>query len=68
MASKDLKPGTRLRYRLGGQSVVTLERRKRAEDDHHGLPFNPGWWLADNRGGLADYVIDDEHSAWEVID
>lgn len=68
MESKDLTPGTKLRYLPDG-SVVVLDRRKSAGDRDYGydLPFWPGWWLRGDRGGLADMVIDKEDGAWEVI-
>lgn len=65
--SADLKPGTRLRWR-DTNDVVTLSHRK-AESDRPdtSLPFHPGWWLADDRGGLADFVIDAEDSDWHIV-
>lgn len=68
--SADLAPGTRLRW-TGPHSdnrpdIAVLERRKKPGDDHHNLPFRPGWWV-EGGGGLADYVIDAADSKWEVI-
>lgn len=63
--SEDLQPGTRLRHRDG--KIVTLGRRKTPPDDQHGLPYWPGWWLRDESGGLADFVIDHEDSDWTVL-
>lgn len=69
--SADLAPGTVVRWR--GTSDAVLERRKDPDDRAgadwgFGLPFFPGWWLADNRGGLADFVIDDpERFGWEIV-
>ena len=56
MSSRDLKPGVVLRWCAG--KSVTLKDRK-ADDS--------GWWLEDNQGGLADFVIDDEGGAWKVV-
>jgi hypothetical protein len=65
--SAQLEPGTRLRYGLVGE-IVTLDRRKTPDDDHHGLPFHPGWWLRGrNAGGLADFVLDADDSCWKVV-
>jgi hypothetical protein len=63
--SVNLKPGDRLRHSSG--SVVTIRRRKSADDDHHGLSFRPGWWLVEG-GGLADFVFDDSPGEWTLID
>lgn len=68
--SSELTPGTRLRWTgprtQGVGNVAILERRKQHTDNHHGLPFHPGWWV-EGGGGLADFVIDAEDSNWEVI-
>lgn len=64
--SKDLKPGMRLRWR--GSSIVTLARRKDPDEPGRSIPFHSGWWLADSRGGLADFVIDAENGEWEILD
>ena len=64
MASNELRPGTQLRHRDG--AMVTLDRRKTAGDNHHGLPFIPGWWVRES-GGLADVVIDAEDGQWTVV-
>lgn len=47
-------------------AVAVLERRKRPSDDHHGLPYMPGWWI-EGGGGLADVAIDDADSQWEIL-
>jgi hypothetical protein len=65
--SADLQPGTKLRYR-NTPEIVVLDRRKTPEDDRYRLPFHPGWWLAGTTSGLADFVIDDPDSGWEVIE
>lgn len=66
MKSADLRPGTRVRHKSG--SIVTLSHRKKPSAYPHDLPFHPGWWLVDNRGGLADYAIDNENEDWTVLD
>lgn len=66
--SADLKPGARLQHANG--EIVTLDRRKTRDEDHHGIPYWPGWWLRDGAGGIADFVIDggdDEPSDWTVL-
>lgn len=57
----DLQPGMQLRYKDG--TVVTLDRRKDFSRDGW-----PGWWLRDNAGGLADFVLDDPDSGWTVVE
>ena len=67
MRSADLPPGTRVKHRASG-SIAVLARRKN-RDEHSlllSVPFWPGWWLRDNRGGLADHVIDG--GDWEVLE
>lgn len=70
IASKDLTPGSKVRY--GPRSKpVTLGRRKVIEDyDERDRPhFHPGWWIEGEEGrrGLADFVIDDPESPWEPV-
>lgn len=69
--SKDLMPGTRLRWAgmdaVGRTPFAVLQHRKMPDEDHHGIPYQPGWWC-EGGGGLADYVIDAEHSQWEIIE
>lgn len=68
--SSEMQPGTVLRYRppqaskrfLHGTREVTLHRRKKMSESIH-----PGWWLTDG-SGLADFVIDEEGSDWELVD
>lgn len=56
--ARTLTPGTRVCWR--GVDTVILSERK-ADDT--------GWWLADNRGGLADRVLNGDiaDSGWEVL-
>lgn len=66
--SIDLQPGTTLRWMgTSGSDNIVLDRRKRYDDDHHGLPYKPGWWIV-NGGGLVDTAIDEEGSKWEIVD
>lgn len=69
--SRDLKPGTKLRWTgspsSGRPEIATLARRKSPDEHLRSVPFAPGWWCED-AGGLADYVIDDPDSKWEIID
>lgn len=65
ISSADLRPGTKLRHKNG--HVVTLDRRKRPGEERHGLPYHPGWWLRDDAGGLADFVIDADESDWTIL-
>lgn len=65
MKSSEMKPGTALRHTSG--HIVILDRRKSDDDDLHGLPFHPGWWLRDDAGGLVDWTIDAEDSDWTVL-
>jgi hypothetical protein len=55
--SRSLTTGQQVRHK--GGDVVTLAGRK--FDDS-------GWWLMDNRGGLADCVLDRPDSDWTVLD
>lgn len=64
--SKDMTPGTRLRYGPDGK-VATLDHRKDVSEHDTETPWFPGWWLTGNDGGLADYVIDDPDSPWEIV-
>lgn len=65
--SIDLTPGTRLRDRRDGH-IAVLERRKQRTDiaPHRTRPFHEGWWCVGG-GGLADFVIDDPDTNWEVL-
>jgi hypothetical protein len=70
--SVDLTPGTRLRLIDGqrgidGKGTVVLDRRKDPAEHVDDFPWNPGWWLTEDQGGLADFVIDDENSRWEIL-
>jgi hypothetical protein len=66
MKSEDLTPGTRLRYKPNG-SIAILDRRKDPNDhDASKGRFFPGWWV-EGGGGLADFVIDDAESVWEIV-
>lgn len=66
--SADLLPGTVLIHRWSGDRAV-LECRKEPGDGRSNpdLPFMPGWWIKDSGGGLGDFVIDSEQSAWNVV-
>lgn len=61
--SRDLPVGTRVRYKPT-KDVLTLARRKTPSESNL-----PGWWVEPvyGGGGLADVVIDDELSDWEVL-
>lgn len=65
MRSRDLRPGDRLQSKDG--TVVTLARRKHPDEDHHGLPFHPGWWIEEG-GGLADFAIEHPENGWAQYD
>lgn len=62
MRSADMHPGDRLEHE-SRDVIVTLRCRKTPDDDHHGLPYQPGWWLVD-QGGLSDSIIDG--GAWTL--
>lgn len=62
MGSEALTPGTILRHKRSAAEVVLSHRKEGRDATPH-----PGWWLKDNAGGLADFVIDAEHSDWEVV-
>jgi hypothetical protein len=61
--SRELRPGTRVRYKPNGD-IAVLARRKREFESSSLLM---GWWVVDG-GGLADVVIDADDSEWEVLD
>jgi hypothetical protein len=60
--SRDLPPGTRVRYKPGGDIFVLARRKKPSESNL------PGWWIEPvyGGGGLADVVIDEARD-WEVV-
>jgi hypothetical protein len=60
-----LRPGTRARHVSG--RIVTLDRRKHQSEHDPRQPWQPGWWVIEG-GGLADYVLDDPHYGWTVLD
>lgn len=67
MRSSELQPGTRLQHADG--KIVTLDRRKTRDElrSRCDIPYHPGWRLRDESGGLADFVIDADDSAWTVL-